>query len=296
MTRFAFIDREKAHHDVAALCRLLKVSRSGFYAWLRRPPSARAVADEVLTEQIRTAFDDNRQVYGAPRIHAELAEAGVRVGRKRVARLMREAGIVGCHRRRRPFSITQQDPRAEAAPDRVDRKFVATAPNQLWVADVTYVPTVQGWLYLACVTDVFSRMVIGWSMSSHRKTDLVVDAVTMAVHRRGGQVPGVIPHSDRGGEYSSHALERELRQHGALASMGSVADCFDNALAESVFATLECELFDRQIAGRFTTRREAKLAVFDYLETFYNPRRRHSALGQIAPATFEARHTLTTAA
>jgi putative transposase len=139
-------------------------------------------------------------------------------------------------------------------------------------------------------------MVIGWSMASHRKTDLVVDAVAMAVHRRGGRVPGVIHHSDRGGEYSSHALERELRRHGALASMGSIADCFDNALAESVFATLECELFDRQPGGRFATRREAKLAVFDYLETFYNPRRRHSALGHLAPATFEARHTLTTAA
>ena len=296
MTRFAFIDREKAHHDVAALCRLLKVSRSGFYAWLSRPPSPRALADEVLTVQIRTAFDDNRRVYGAPRIHAELAEAGVQVGRKRIARLMRAAGIVGCHRRKRPFSITRSDPRAEAAPDRVDRQFTASAPNQLWVADVTYVPTVQGWLYLACVTDVFSRMVIGWSMASHRKTDLVVDAVAMAVHRRGGHVPGVIHHSDRGGEYSSHSLERELRRHGALASMGSVADCFDNALAESVFATLECELFDQQPGGRFATRREARLAVFDYLETFYNPRRRHSALGQIAPATFEARHTLTAAA
>jgi putative transposase len=296
VTRFAFIDREKAHHDVRTLCRLLKVSRSGFYAWLSRPPSARAVADDVLTVQIRTAFADNRKVYGAPRIHAELADAGVHVGRKRVARLMRQASIVGCHRRKRSFAITKQNPDAAAAPDRVDRQFVATAPNQLWVADVTYVPTVQGWLYLACVTDVFSRMVLGWSMASNRKTDLVVDAVTMAVHRRGGHVPGVIHHSDRGGEYSSHALERELRRHGALASMGSVADCFDNALAESVFATLECELFDQQPAGRFVTRREAKLAVFDYLETFYNPRRRHSALGQISPAKFEARHTLSTAA
>jgi putative transposase len=296
VTRFAFIDQEKANYDVAVLCRLLKVSRSGFYAWLSRPPSARAVADGVLTEQIRTAFKDNRKVYGAPRIHAELADAGIRVGRKRVARLMRQAQIVGCHRRKRSFSITKQNPKAEVAADLVDRKFAATAPNQLWVADVTYVPTVQGWLYLAAVTDVFSRMVIGWSMASHRKTDLVVDAVTMAVHRRGGHVPGVIHHSDRGGEYSSHTLERELRRHGALASMGSVADCFDNALAESVFATIECELFDQQPGGRFTTRREAKLAVFDYLETFYNPRRRHSALGQISPADFEARHTAATTA
>lgn len=235
MTRFAFIDQEKAHHDVTALCRLLRVSRSGFYAWLGRPASPRQLADEVLTQQIRKAFEDNRQVYGAPRVHAELTDAGVHVGRKRVARLMRAAQIVGCHRRKRSFSITRQDPTAQVAPDRVDRKFFASAPNQLWVADVTYVPTVQGWLYLACVTDVFSRLVIGWSMASHRKTDLVVDAVTMAVHRRGGRVPGVIHHSDRGGEYSSHALERELRRHGALASMGSVADCFDNALAESVF-------------------------------------------------------------
>lgn len=292
MTRFAFIDAERAHHGVAVLCRLLQVSRSGFYAWLGRPRSQRALADEVLTEQIRAAYNANRKLYGAPRVHAELADAGVRVGRKRIARLMRDAQIVGCHRRKRSFSLTQQDPKGDVAPDLVDRQFVATKPNQLWVADVTYVPTVQGWLYLACVTDVFSRLVIGWSMASCRKTDLVVDAVTMAVHRRGGRVPGVIHHSDRGGEYSSHALEREIRRHSALASMGSVADCFDNALAESVFATLECELFDQQPGGRFETRREAKLAVFDYLETFYNPRRRHSALGQVSPAAYEAKHTL----
>jgi putative transposase len=283
-------------YPVAVMCALLRVSRSGFYAWAARPKSARAVADEVLTEKIQAVFDTNRKVYGAPRIWTELAEGGVRVGRKRVARLMRAAGIVGCHRRKRSFSITQQNPAATPAPDLVDRNFTATAPDQLWVADVTYVPTVQGWLYLACVTDVFSRMVLGWSMASHRKTELVVDAVTMAVHRRGGHVPGVIHHSDRGGEYTSHALERELRRHGALASMGSVADCYDNALAESLFATIECELFDQQPGGRFVTRRDAKLAVFDYLEAFYNPRRRHSALGQISPAQFEARHTATTTA
>ncbi len=290
MTRFAFVDQEKALYAVVVLCRLLKVSTSGYYAWAARPPSAREVADGVLTIQIQTAFEANRKVYGAPRIQAELADADVHVGRKRIARLMREAGIVGCHRRKHKLGMTKQNPDAVIAPpDLVDRKFTATAPNQLWVADVTYVPTAQGWLYLACVTDVFSRLILGWSMASHRKTDLVVDAVTMAVHRRGGKIPGVIHHSDRGGEYTSHQLERELRRHGALASMGSVADCFDNALAESVFATLECELFDQQPGGRFTSRREAKLAVFDYLETFYNPRRRHSALGQISPAIFETR-------
>jgi putative transposase len=296
VTRFAFVDREKALYPVAVLCRLLMVSRAGYYAWAARPPSKREVADSVLTAQIQDAFDSNRKVYGAPRIHAELADAEVHVGRKRVARLMRQAGIMGCHRRKHKLGTTRQNPNASPAPDLVDRKFTATAPNQLWVADVTYVPTVQGWLYLACVTDVFSRLVLGWSMASHRKTDLVVDAVTMAVHRRGGKVPGVIHHSDRGGEYTSHQLERELRRHGALASMGSVADCFDNALAESVFATLECELFDQQPGGRFNSRHEAKLAVFDYLETFYNPRRRHSAIGQISPAAFEKRHTTSTAA
>ncbi len=291
MTRFAFVDEEKALYAVVVLCRLLKVSTSGYYAWLARSPSAREVADGVLTAQIQTAFYDNRKVYGAPRIHAELADADVHVGRKRIARLMRQAGIVGCHRRKHKVGTTKQNPNAVVAPpDLVDRHFTATAPNQLWVADVTYVPTTQGWLYLACVTDVFSRMILGWSMASHRKTDLVVDAVTMAVHRRGGKVPGVVHHSDRGGEYTSHQLVRELRRHGALASMGSVADCFDNALAESVFATLECELFDQQPGGRFTSHHEAKLAVFDYLETFYNPRRRHSALGQISPAKCEARH------
>jgi putative transposase len=170
VSRLAFIDSERAHHDLSTLCRLLRVSRSGFYAWLGRPKSKRALADEVLTEQIRTAYDSNRRVYGAPRIHAELKDDGVHVGRKRVARLMREGDLVGCHRRKRSFSITKQDPNAGVAPNRVDRQFVATRPNPLWVADVTYVPTVQGWLYLACVTDVFSRRIIGWSMPSHRKT------------------------------------------------------------------------------------------------------------------------------
>ena len=200
MTRFAYVDADKALYEVAVLCRLLRVSRSGYYAWLARPPSQREGADGVLTTQIRDAFDANRKVYGSPRIHAELCDADVHVGRKRVARLMRAAGIVGCHRRKHKLGTTKQNPNAAAAPDLVDRKFTATAPNQLWVADVTYVPTVQGWLYLACVTDVYSQMILGWSMASHRKTDLVVDAVTMAVHRRGGKAPGAIHHNDRGGE------------------------------------------------------------------------------------------------
>jgi len=216
VTRFAFIDVQRATYGVSVLCRVLGVSRSGFYAWAGRPPSSHEVSDAVLTEQVRTAFTSNRSVYGAPRVHAELAADGVRAGRKRVARLMRGAGLVGCHRRKRSFSVTRQDPAAAAAPDLVERSFTATAPNQLWVADVTYVPTVVGWLYLACVTDVFSRMIVGWSMASHRKTELVVDAVTMAVGRRGGHVPGVIHHSDRGAEGGFRGSSQHLGLEGVV--------------------------------------------------------------------------------
>jgi putative transposase len=231
VTRYAFVDREKAHHDVRMLCRLVKVSRSGYYAWAKgRLASKRVLADEVLVEQIRTVHERSRGTYGAPRVHAELAEDGIRVGRKRVARLMRGQGLAGVSRRRWRVGCTQRDTAAALAPDLVSREFVADRPDELWVADVTYVPTLAGWLYLAVVLDVFSRRVVGWSMSGNRKTQLVVDAVTMAVARRGGDVAGVIHHSDHGGEYSSHDLERALRRAGIVASMGSVGDCYDNGL------------------------------------------------------------------
>lgn len=286
MSRFAFIDREKALYPVSLLCSLLKVSRSGFYAWARRPPSKRAVADAVLTEQIAGFHEASRRTYGAPRIHLDLAEAGIHVGRKRVARLMRAAGLEGVHRRAWRHG-TKQNPAAVPAPDLLERDFTATGVNQKWVADVTYVPTTAGWLYLAIVLDAYSRRIIGWSMDTHRKTQLVVDALAMAVTNRGGQVAGVIHHSDRGGEYSSDDLERALRKAGALPSMGSVADCYDNSMAESFFATLETELFWAQPGRRFTGHREAKLAIFDYLETFYNRRRRHTSIGGIAPVAYE---------
>ncbi|BEP14003.1 hypothetical protein acdb102_23140 [Acidothermaceae bacterium B102] len=229
------------------------------------------------------------------RVHAELADLGVRVGRKRVARLMREADLVGVSRRRWRIGTTQRDHSAALAPDLVDRQFVADRPNELWVADVTYVPTLTGWLYLATVLDVFSRRVIGWSMAGDRKTQLVVDAVAMAVNRRGGDVAGVIHHSDHGGEYTSHDLERALRAAGITASMGSVGDCFDNGMAESVFATLKTELFIHEHGGRFDNHHQARLAVFDWIETFYNRKRKHSALGYLPPETFETNY-LTTAA
>lgn len=289
MSRFAFVDVEKAFYPVNLLCRLLKVSRSGYYAWAARSPSKRALADEVLTEQIGAFFDASRKTYGAPRIWLDLKDAGVHVGQKRVARLMRVAGLRGVHRRSWKHA-TKADPNAVPAPDLVDRDFSATAPNQKWVADVTYVPTVQGWLYLAIVLDVFSRRIVGWSMDSNRKTQLVCDAVSMAAANRGGKVAGVIHHSDHGGEYTSRDLERELRRCGALASMGSVADCYDNSMAESFFATLETELFWAQPLRRFDSHRDAKLAIFDYLEVFYNRQRRHTSIGGISPVTFEARH------
>ena len=289
MSRFRFIDAEKALYPVNLLCRLLKVSRSGYYAWSRRPPSPRAVADEILTEQIRNFYVASRRTYGAPRIWLDLRDAGVHVGRKRVARLMRQRGWQGVHRRSWRH-LTKADPAAVPAPDRLGRDFTAPAPNRKWVADVTYVPTVQGWLYLAVVLDVFSRRVVGWSMDANRKTRLVCDAVTMAVANRGGTVGGVIHHSDRGGEYTSRDLERELRRCGALASMGSVADCYDNSMAEAFFATLETELFWGQPGRRFDTHRDAKLAIFDYIEVFYNRRRRHTGIGGISPVTYETRY------
>jgi putative transposase len=290
VTRFAFVDREKALYPVNLLCRLLTVSRSGYYAWASRAPSKRALADEVLTEQIKGFYDASRKTYGAPRIWLDLNDAGAHVGRKRVARLMRANGWQGVHRRSWKH-FTKADPNAVPAPDLVGRDFTATAPNQKWVADVTYVPTVMGWLYLAIVLDVFSRRIIGWSMDTHRKTQLVCDAVAMAVANRGGQVAGVIHHSDHGGEYTSRDLERELRRCGALASMGSVADCYDNSMAESFFASLETELFWTQPNRRFDSHRDAKLAIFDYIEVFYNRQRRHTSIGGVPPVSFETRHT-----
>jgi putative transposase len=288
VSRFRFIDVERASYPVNLLCRLLKVSRSGFYAWTARPPSKRQLADEVLTEQIRAFHTASRRTYGSPRIFVDLKDAGVHVGRKRVARLMRNEGLQGVHRRSWRHA-TKQDPAAVPAPDLVNRKFTATAPDQLWVADVTYVPTVEGWLYLATVLDVFSRRVLGWSMDANRKTQLVCDAVEMAVANRGGKVTGVIHHSDRGGEYTSRDLEKALRKIDALASMGSVADCYDNSMAESLFATIETELFWNQPHRRFNSHRDAKLAIFDYLEVFYNRQRRHTSIGSIPPVTYETR-------
>lgn len=271
--------------SVAAMCRLLKVSRSGYYAWVDRPMSDRRREDLRLTATIAAIHRRSKETYGAPTIHAELAdEHQLRVGRKRVARLMREAGLRGATLRRR-YVPMRPDPAADRATDLVDRKFYAEGPNRLWVADITYIPTWSGFLYLAMVLDVYSRRVVGWSMEMHLKTELIVAALDMAVTQR--RPDAVIHHSDRGCQYTSYAFGKRCREAGVMPSMGSVGDAYDNAMAESFFATLERELLNRR---RFKSQAEAKMAVFEYIEGWYNPHRRHSALGYRSPVNFERAH------
>jgi putative transposase len=267
------------------MCRVLGVSTSGYYAWQSRAQSARACEDEALSERIVHIHRESRGTYGAPRIHVELHEQGQRIGRKRVARLMRAMSVAGVSRRR-SFNTTQRDPAARPAADLVDRKFTAAGPNQLWVADITFIPTLIGFLYLAVVLDVWSRKIVGWAMSSRITTRIVLDALTMALEQR-RPAEGVVHHSDQGSQYTSIEFGKHCREAGVRPSMGSVGDCYDNAMCESFFATLECELLDRV---RFIDRAEAELAVFDFIEGFYNTRRRHSALGYLAPAVFEQRN------
>lgn len=265
------------------MCRLLGVSTSGYYAWRDRPPSKRAVSDAQLRERIEALHERSRGTYGVPRIHEDLKEQGHRVGRKRVGRLMREAGLRGvCRRRGTRTTVRDQD--ARPAPDLVQRNFSVSGPDRLWVADITYVPTRAGFLYLAVVLDAWSRRVVGWSMATHLRTELVLEALNMAIWQR--RPREVVHHSDQGSQYTSIAFGSRCREVGVKPSMGSVGDCFDNAMAESFFATLECELLDRR---QLHTQSEARMAIFDYLEAWYNPRRRHSALGQISPVEFERR-------
>ena len=228
----------QAVFPIATMARVLGVSTAGYYAWLRRPRSARAEADATLLRQIRTVHASSRTTYGAPRVHAELKAQGRALGKKRVARLMRAAGIAGVSRRRGGVT-TRRDPNARPAPDLVDRNFTATCVDQLWVADITYIPTLAGFLYLAVVLDVFSRRIVGWSMANHLRTELVLAALEMAIGQR--KPTGVVHHSDRGTQYTSLAFGGRCREAGVRPSMGSVGDAYDNAMCESFFATLECE-------------------------------------------------------
>jgi putative transposase len=283
---FRFVERERANYPIATMCRVLGVSTSGYYAWRSRPASPRSLADAGLTEVIREIHTDSRGTYGAPRVHAELRlDHRILCSQKRVARLMRRAGLAGVHRRRR-VRTTRREETAAPAPDLLERDFAATEPDRKWVADITYVPTWAGFLYLAVVIDCFSRRVVGWSMRDHLRTELVLEALEMAIaNRRPGR--GLVHHSDRGCQYTSYVFGRRCQEAGIVPSMGSVGDAYDNALAESFFATLECELIDREV---FRNRTEARMAVFDFIEGFYNPRRRHSSLGQLSPAHFERSH------
>jgi putative transposase len=275
------VKANQAKYPVATMCRMLEVSTSGYYAWLMRPPSQRAQGDEIITARIRARWERSRKSYGAPRIHEDFKEAGERIGRKRIARLMKAAGIEGVTRRKGTFT-TRRDKDARPAPDLIERNFAVAARDQLWVADITYIPTWAGFLYLAVVMDAWSRRIVGWAMATHLRTELVLDALNMAVSQR--QPSNVIHHSDQGSQYTSIDFGRRCKHAGIRPSMGTVADCYDNAMCESFFATLECELLDRT---RFKTQAEAKLAVFDFIEGWYNPHRRHSGLGYKSPAKFE---------
>jgi putative transposase len=271
-------------HQTSTMCRLLGVSTSGYYAWLKRPPAARARLDAELGLRLRAIHERSRGTYGAPRIYAELKDEGVRIGRKRVARLLRAAGLRGVSRRQW-ITTTVRDRGARPAPDLVERNFVAAAPNCLWLADITYIPTWAGFLYLAVVLDAFSRKIVGWAMATHLRTELVLEALNLALWQR--RPVGVIHHSDQGTQYTSIAFGMRCREAGVRPSMGSVGDCFDNAMCESFFATLECELLDRR---RFKTQAEARMAVFEFIEGWYNPHRRHSALGYRSPINYERTH------
>jgi putative transposase len=283
----------QATFPIAAMARVLGVSKAGFYAWRDRPPSAHAQADAALLKRVRTVHSSSRQIYGAPRVHAHLRAEGASHGRKRIARLMRASGLVGASHRQGGPTTTRRDRDARPAPDLVDRNFTAPGPNQLWVADITFVPTGTGFLYLAVVLDAWSRKIVGWSMANHLRTELVLDALEMAVGQR--RPHDVIHHSDQGSQYTSLAFGGRCREADVRPSMGSVGDAYDNAMCESFFSTLECELLARR---RFVSQAEAKIACFSYIEGFYNPVRLHSALDYKSPVTYEqerAQHVATDA-
>jgi putative transposase len=275
--RFRFIEDHRDVFVVRVMCAVLEVSASGYYAWRERPESRRDVANRELLAEVRRVHSDSRRRYGSPRVHAALRREGRRVGRNRIARLMRRHGIQA--RRTRRFRKTTDSNHAfPIAPNLLARQFTATAPNQVWLADITYWPTLEGWLYLAIVLDMFSRKVVGWAMSDTMSQELTIAALRMAItNRRPG--PGLLHHSDRGSQYAAHDYRRLLDEHGMLCSMSRKGDCWDNAPMESFFSSLKTELDD----GPFETRQAARTALFGFLEGFYNRQRLHSALGYLTP-------------
>jgi putative transposase len=283
--RFHFIKAEKANHKVSTLCRVLKVSRQGFYAWLRREPSARQREDAALNLSIRAAFEDSERRYGSPRVRMALRSRGVRTGRNRVARLMRQQGLVARPRRRRKVVTTNSKHNYGIAPNLVARNFRPAGPNQIWATDITYIETTQGWLYLAVVLDLFSRRVVGWSMQPFLDRRLVVAALEMAIKsRRPGK--GLLHHSDRGVQYACDDYRRLLNDAEIVPSMSRKGNCLDNAVVESFFSTLKQELVYRRC---FKSHDEARIAIFTFIEAFYNRTRLHSTLGYLSPMQYEQR-------
>ena len=281
--RFGFIQTEKAMYPVRVLCRTLLVSASGFYAWCRRGLSRRAQEDAALKVEIGAAHAASGKRYGSPRIHADLKADDQRVGRKRVARLMREEGIEG--QRKRRFRVTTDSRHSHpVAANQLNRNFTASAPNKIWVTDITYIWTREGWLYLAAILDLFSRRVVGWSLDSLLDRTLALDALGMALRTRCPE-PGLLHHSDRGVQYASADYQSRLRERGIVCSMSRKGDCWDNAVAESFFSTLKAELVQR---NDYVSRSQARASIFEYIEAFYNGRRRHSALGYVSPVAHES--------
>ena len=283
--KFAFVAAERAHFSVAFMCRQLEVSRSGFYASQRRRESPRAVEDQRLRVGIRAHWKRSRRSYGSHRLHEDLKHDGEKVSRKRVLRLMRADNIVGKQRRRRFVVTTDSDHALAVAPNVLDRKFDVEQPNRAWVGDITYLRTVEGWLYLAVVIDLFSRRVVGWAIEEHMETSLVAGALEMALRRRqvGGQL---LHHSDRGSQYASAEYRQTLDARGMVCSMSRRGNCWDNAVAESFFGTLKAELEYENTEG--ASRAVARSAVADYIDNFYNTTRRHSSLGYLSPIDYEA--------
>ena len=276
--KFALIEAEKADFPVVFMCRQLGVSRSGYYAWQGRAPSQRAVETAVLSGEVAAVFGENKGRYGSPRVVLELVAQGRCTSRKRVARIMREKGLVA-RRRKRFCRTTDSNHPFPIAENLLERNFETSAPNQVWVTDLTYIWTRQGWLYLSAILDLYSRAVVGWAMSDRIDTALCLKALDMAVTAR-RPAPGLVHHSDRGSQYASHDYRRALAKYGMICSMSRRGDCWDNAVAESFWGTLKNELADEM---DFASRPEARRVIFEYIEAFYNLRRRHSSIGYRTP-------------
>lgn len=287
--RFEFIAKHRGAWRVRDLCEALGVSRGGFYAWLRRPASARGWENRRLLAQVRISFEESDRTYGSPRVWRDLRAWGFTCGRHRVARLMRAAGLQGRRRRRRLPQDRGARPASPVAPNLLEREFEATGPNQRWVADFTYIWTAEGWLYFAAVLDLYSRRVVGWSAASSMTAELVTDALLMALWRR-GKPEALLHHSDQGSQYASESFQRLLAAYGITCSMSRQGDVWDNSAMESFFSSLKTERVNRRV---YATRDQARADVFDYVERFYNQRRRHSTIGYVSPAQYENAATST---